>query len=128
MHEESSTLTYVVALNNQTSFRTLIILNPLTYHVLQFCNPAKLGLVGHQLERKEAAQNKLLTCLSTSCVCCSFKCRAPQTVSSTVSILPPHETLRFSLPHLASFADQDPFLPTSMPLTTDRREEEPTLL
>ena len=54
----SSTLTHVGALKNKTSFRTLFILNLLTYHVLQFGYPAKMGPVGHQSDSIEAAHEQ----------------------------------------------------------------------
>ena len=128
MHQESSTLTCICAPKDQISvLRTndellsiilYSILNWLAYHVLQFCHPPKLGLVGHPSKRIEAAQNKLLTCLFTSAYVAASSAVPPSTVSSTVSIFPPHDTFRFSLPHLASLA---------VPLT-DRSEEKPTLL
>ena len=47
----SSTLTHVGAL-------TLFILYLLTYHVLQFGYPAKMGPVGHQSDSIEAAHEQ----------------------------------------------------------------------
>ena len=85
VHEESSKLydTYVCALENQTPFRTLFILNPLTYHVLQSGNPAKFVLIGHPSIGKNRGYAKQASHLPLHFLrMFSFKCRAPGTVSS----------------------------------------------